>query len=95
MVKIGGIALVGVDVDLQLAGGVGPDKQVPEDRVAGTGDCQTHPVAVFHAKVIGVGVTHMDVSLGSDHPLLQFDRSSWADQHAAGGAGDLAAGPHR
>ena len=46
VVEVGGIALVSVDVDLQLAGLVGADQQVFEHRRAGAVNLQLHPVAV-------------------------------------------------
>ncbi len=37
----------------------------------------------------------MDVPLGADHALLQFDHALGPDQHAAGRALHVAAEPHR
>ena len=39
-------------------------------------------------------MAHVDMPLGPDYTLFEFDRASRADQHAAGGAGNLATGPH-
>src|SRR5690606_1754169 len=66
-VQVARVAFVGVEMDFQFAGLVGPHQQVFKDGGALERlDTQLHEVAVFHAEVLGVAQAHVHMPGGAD-----------------------------
>src|SRR5262245_36707503 len=66
------VALVRVDVDLQLARGGEPHEEVLQHRRAGATHPQVQPAAVLDAVILGVARPHVDVAFVADHAALHL-----------------------
>ena len=64
MIQVTGVSLIGVDVNFELAGVIGPDQQVFQHHGAsGRFNSQLHDVLVLHAEALGVTVIDEDAWL--------------------------------
>ena len=79
-VQIARIALIGIDVDLQLGCFVCANEHIVERYAAvGTADLQLHHVSIAHAVGLSVCEIHVHVSSCPDHTAFQLDRTGGAD----------------
>ena len=92
MVQIASVALIGVDVNLQLGILVLTDQQIFKGhRTLGTLDLEGHKLAVFDAVVSAIAGVDMHMPSRPDHSLVQLDGSGWTDQNATRGSLDVTA----
>src|SRR5881394_3223139 len=93
--EVAGVALVGVDVDLELEAGVDTHQHLLQHHAARTANLQLHDGSGFHAVVRRVRRAHVHVAHRPNDPLLHFEETFRPHQHAPQGALDLAGNPVR
>jgi len=92
MIQIASIALIGVDVNLQLGIRILTDQQIFKGhRALGTLDLEGYELAVFDAVVSAIAGVDMHMPSRPDHSFMQLDGAGWTDQNATWGPLDVSA----